>query len=166
MGRKQLPINIELLRKTVVDLEAAGPLANQSVLFGEIAKRMPEGYAPHVYRCRLVSEHIPFITPKGKRGREKGASPLGDIKAAPKRSKLRPDVKALLLRIVPVAYRGLVGRAEHSNKALLALKCLECVDWQREEVRHCQCFDCPLHSIRPYRLQSEKTSLTNTAGAV
>jgi hypothetical protein len=42
--------------------------------------------------------------------------------------------------------------------------CLECVNWQKEEVRHCTDFACPLYPYRPYKNSSkqapERLSLT------
>lgn len=51
------------------------------------------------------------------------------------------------------------GRYEHwaknkrSQKGAIALKCLDCVAWDREEVRRCVIRDCSLHRFRPYRVK-------------
>jgi hypothetical protein len=38
-----------------------------------------------------------------------------------------------------------------SMKAAIKAFCLECVCWQKEEVRLCTSFACPLYSYRPYK---------------
>lgn len=38
-----------------------------------------------------------------------------------------------------------------SMKAAVKAFCLECVCWQKEEVRKCTSLSCPLFSYRPYK---------------
>jgi hypothetical protein len=38
-----------------------------------------------------------------------------------------------------------------SRKAAIKAFCLECVCWQKEEVRLCTALACPLYSYRPYQ---------------
>ena len=45
-----------------------------------------------------------------------------------------------------------------SLKSATKAFCLECVSWQKEEVRLCTDFACPLHPYRPYKENSKKAS--------
>jgi hypothetical protein len=44
--------------------------------------------------------------------------------------------------------RAMRGR---SMKAAIKAFCLECVCWQKEEVRRCTALACPLYPYRPYK---------------
>jgi len=39
----------------------------------------------------------------------------------------------------------------HSETAAINAKCLDCMCWQREEVRKCTITDCSLYPYRPYK---------------
>ena len=54
---------------------------------------------------------------------------------------------------VPERYRGIYRKAMRgrSMKAAIHAQCLECVGWQREEVRKCADPACSLYPYRPYR---------------
>lgn len=53
---------------------------------------------------------------------------------------------------MPVSYRGIYDRAMggKSKAAAIHAFCLECMGWQREEVRLCTSPACPLFPYRPY----------------
>ena len=55
---------------------------------------------------------------------------------------------------MPKVYRGIYDRAAAGNRLRAAVNsfCLECVCWQREEVRLCTALACPLYPYRPYQL--------------
>jgi hypothetical protein len=51
--------------------------------------------------------------------------------------------------------KALRGR---SMKAAIKAFCLECVCWQKEEVRLCTSLACPLYPYRPYKQRSKQAS--------
>lgn len=57
------------------------------------------------------------------------------------------------LKDIPAAYRGTYERAMTGRSAKAAIRsfCLECVGWQREEIRLCTSPACPLYPYRPYQ---------------
>jgi hypothetical protein len=57
------------------------------------------------------------------------------------------------LESIPKIYRGIYDRAitGQSLRAAINAFCLECVQWQREEVRLCTDSACPLWAVRPYQ---------------
>lgn len=67
------------------------------------------------------------------------------------------------LKNVPELKKGhakiLVEKAEGGSiLSVLALKCFDCCCGDREEIRGCECFDCPLHFYRPYKNDEEEVS--------
>jgi hypothetical protein len=77
------------------------------------------------------------------------ASPAcgAEAKPAPQRLPL-----PLLRSTTPRRYYPLVERIEAGSlRAAIKLKCLECSNYQVQEVRLCTVTDCPLHSVRPYQ---------------
>lgn len=53
---------------------------------------------------------------------------------------------------MPKAYRGIYDKAMSGQSKAAAIHsfCLECMGWQREEVRLCTSNACPLWRYRPY----------------
>ncbi|MGA2091851.1 MAG: hypothetical protein ABSH16_00390 [Sedimentisphaerales bacterium] len=53
---------------------------------------------------------------------------------------------------IPRAYRATYERAVDgkSLRASINSFCLECVGWQKEEIRNCSDLACPLYAVRPY----------------
>jgi hypothetical protein len=52
-----------------------------------------------------------------------------------------------------------------SMKAAIKAFCLECVCWQKEEVRLCTSFACPLYNYRPYKNDSKEVDNRTGLGA-
>lgn len=45
-----------------------------------------------------------------------------------------------------------------SMKAAIKAFCLECIQWQKEEVRLCTDLGCPLYPYRPYKNRANRAS--------
>lgn len=62
---------------------------------------------------------------------------------------------------MPKPYRRTYDRAlsGRSLKAAVKAHCLECMGWQREEVRACTSYPCPLWPYRDYQESAEKSPL-------
>jgi hypothetical protein len=67
--------------------------------------------------------------------------------------KTRAEKIVARLGSVPKIYRGTYRKAVEgkSLRAAINAQCLECVCWQREEVRLCTDSGCPLFAVRPYQ---------------
>ena len=61
---------------------------------------------------------------------------------------------------MPAIHRKMYDRAisGRSHKAAIKIFCLECVCWQKEEVRLCTSLVCPLYSYRPYKIDSKQAA--------
>ena len=57
------------------------------------------------------------------------------------------------LNDTPIKYRNIYKKAMAGRNRTAAVKafCLECMGWQREEVRNCTSVACPLYLYRPYK---------------
>ena len=55
--------------------------------------------------------------------------------------------------------RSLLGQAPRS--LAIRVKCLQCTNYDREEVIHCRVLSCALHTVRPYQ---DKNTLEETEG--
>ncbi|MCF7958550.1 MAG: hypothetical protein K9M57_08905 [Phycisphaerae bacterium] len=58
---------------------------------------------------------------------------------------------------IPNSYKNLYQKAMAGRSQASAVKCfcLQCVCWQKEEIRHCTSKGCPLYPYRPYKTQNE-----------
>ena len=68
---------------------------------------------------------------------------------------------------MPKVYRGIYDKAVSGKglRACINAFCLECVMYQREEVRLYTSLACPLYAVRPYQKISKKTSERPDFGA-
>lgn len=84
---------------------------------------------------------------------EKPFTGAGAKKSRKKVSKALPDKALKKLAEIPRAYRQTYKRAMTGNSLRAAVNafCLECVQWQREEIKLCTAIDCPLFQYRPYK---------------
>jgi len=59
---------------------------------------------------------------------------------------------------MPDIYKANYDKAMGGKSKAAAIKafCLECVCWQREEVRMCTAKACPLYPYRPYKFKSKQ----------
>jgi hypothetical protein len=68
---------------------------------------------------------------------------------------------AFLRRVaaIPRQYRRLyervVGKGGGTRSEAIKVMCLECVGWEKKEVRYCTATACPLYRFRPYRSDSK-----------
>lgn len=171
MGRKTIEINLDLLKESIEIVEAAGPLANLSALYTQVSDYMLShgelNINPQLVRLRIDKLGIPVKTQKGKKGREPGQKL--DIGSVPSRNSrlMQEEVYQGLLRNGPTGEKGQISRMKFkkvldrakrgSIKARLIAKCMECANFQQEEIRHCGCKDtCSIYEIRPFRTAQEK----------
>ena len=171
MGRKTIEINLDLLKESISLVEANGPLANLSALYQQVSDVMvSKGEAhvnPQLVMLRINKLNIPVKTQKGKRGRQPGQKlDLGTVPTRNGRLMQDEIYQALLAngpggckgQISQLRFRKVLNKAKKGSlKARLVLKCMECADYQQEEIRHCGCAKtCPLYEIRPFKLPEEK----------
>lgn len=161
MGRKTIEINVDLLKTCIEEVEAAGPLANLSALYLQVSELMVSrgetNINPQLVMLRINKLTLPVKTQKGKRGRQPGQQVDVGFIPTRKRRVMQEEIYEALKSSTPKKYQGVVEKARTGSlKAVLRLKCLECGDYQQEEIRHCGITSCPLYSIRPFKTTQEK----------
>ncbi|MGA2915457.1 MAG: hypothetical protein ABSE89_05475 [Sedimentisphaerales bacterium] len=65
---------------------------------------------------------------------------------------LEKEKIAQRLAEIPKKYRKIYRKAVETNNKQAAIDafCLECVCWQKNEVKNCSCPACPLFGVRPF----------------
>lgn len=72
--------------------------------------------------------------------------------------KAEKGVFSSYLKLVPKKHQWSlyqIYKGKNSMKLAIKMKCLDCAQFQRDEIRHCAVQTCPLHNFRPYQ-QKEK----------
>jgi hypothetical protein len=140
--------------QTVVDgLEESGDFKSHSELWEAVAasawgRGLRGRRLTAAFFCTRARElGVVVKTPTGKRGR-------GNSKRSDKLKRHSRTYELLLVQF-PLAYRSVVKAAqEGSLRAAIKAKCLDCSNFQREEIKYCQVVDCALYPIRPYQESS------------
>ncbi|MCB1865148.1 MAG: hypothetical protein KDG50_06930 [Chromatiales bacterium] len=76
--------------------------------------------------------------------------------------------QAEYLNTVPPSAKGILERAfakSSSRTNALKGKCLQCTNYDRQEVRDCTVELCPLHAYRPFQPKSPAGAAKTTSGA-
>lgn len=168
MSKKPIELNKSTVEQIVAKLEAAKTYPNRNALYKDIVDELVKnhGYKPFssatIY-LRVKEWNLELKTPQGKRGGGLKGNPeaLKNWRESNKngegpKSRNVDNTKPLIqfwskemngkyLKLAKSIKRG-------SLKAAVKLKCLECANFQLEEIKDCQCTDCPLWPVRPYKL--------------
>ncbi|MHC4133145.1 MAG: hypothetical protein ACYSSP_13040 [Planctomycetota bacterium] len=98
-----------------------------------------------------------LIQPAHKNPFRNGNYPKKSIKSSPNPNHFEKITERRLQ--MPKVYRANYNQAMtgRSRRAAIKAFCLECVQWQKEEVRLCSSPQCSLYPYRPYR-SSKKAS--------
>lgn len=169
MGRASLVINKDLLSKSVLDCESAKEYSNRSLLFKDVASTYGTYIGKSVSTTwilqRIQELGIELRTPKGRIGRVQGQAPASGERRT-RAEKLATDPKAVkslsllkkdVLREKQGKYLPLFKKVEQGSlKAAIQLKCLDCTNYQANEIRHCPCNACVLWNFRPFKNQGEE----------
>lgn len=150
-GRKAIELNRDEFQAAIAAIEASQMPKNRSELWASLeasewAKaQQPRPLTAQVAMNKAKSFGLEIKTPLGKRG--EGLGRAVGTKVARKRVPLN-----LVAMGVPSKFAKKAAKAANGSlKAAIALKCLDCSNWQMKEVRECQVKSCPLFSCRPYQ---------------
>lgn len=164
-GRKPITLDKQEFQEVVTNLENENVFPNRTQLWEaleatEWAKgRSPRPLTAQVAMMKAEELGIEIKTVKGKRGRSKGQGPTstGRKKKVFSTEELRKGIpaeeRAGLEKTINKAGGG-------SLKARIKLMCLDCCNWEKGEVAHCEIKSCPLWDVRPYKrkVAEEKSS--------
>jgi hypothetical protein len=174
VARTKINIDKALLVKTIETCENGKNYTTQSELFNDVAQMynnecgsLPKINAQLVY-LRVPEFGIVLKTPKGKRGRAAGCRPVAlngtkvtraeKIEANPEAKKVLDSIRReIKITTKSSHFLALVDKLESGSlTAAIKLKCLDCTNFQKDEVRNCECYSCPLHIIRPYQKNKQE----------
>lgn len=164
MARQKLEINKAAFQQVVTQLEAEKEFGNPSELWAAVestewAKNLqPRPLTRQVAYIRAKELGIIYKTQPGKRGpRVMTEEQLARMREGRGQRRSRSEKMGAfaesfeqMRKSFPAQFLPLIERAaKGSLRAALTLKCLECSAYQRNEVRQCEVFDCPLFPHRP-----------------
>lgn len=164
MSRKTIELDKSLVEKIIADLESKKDYENRSSLYDDVVAELVKnhGYKPFSSATIYLRVKTWGIEPKTKGG--KRGNLTGNIDALKKwregggeSTQRKVDDTTPLIQFFTSFEKGKYLKLAKaikrgSIKAAVKLKCLECANYQIEEIKHCQCFDCPLYPIRPYKI--------------
>jgi len=162
MARQAIQIDKIELEKVINSLEESRVFSNRGELWKAIEETdfakncQPRPLTFQVAMLLCQKYNIEPKTPKGKKGRNIGEGFPSKNRGIRASKKLTEEQANLVINIIPKDkrenYSGLIQKVQKgSMKALVHLKCLDCSNWQREEVRNCTVKNCPLYVARPYK---------------
>lgn len=166
MGRKALPLNIACMQGIIRETES-GFSGTQTQFLQLCCDKYNEKFQPakpiypgiiynRVKKNELV---IPTnflrnkeLTPEHKKKLLEGRKNV----PGGRRKRVNTDSRhEQYLRKELPEHTKLIDRIlEGSMKAAIKLKCIDCCCGDREEVRHCTSYGCPLYNFRPYQINS------------
>lgn len=183
MARTKIQIDETWLRKVIKECEESKVYTARSALFQDVANKynqnlpiigLPATINAQLVYLRVNELGIDLATPKGKRGRSAGFRPTGvkvsrsakiasNEQAKKSLDAIRKDLNRGMLRNPKekpgAVYLPLVDKMEQGSlRAAIKMMCLQCTNFQKEEIKHCECVGCALYHIRPYQ-NNEKSEL-------
>lgn len=163
MGRRTIPVDKKLLEKSIKKCESSQKFSSQSKLWDAVAEdynknQEVEQINAGVVRLRALTWEIPIQTPQGRKGttKQNNISPVSSADRTTRKEKFAASPAAIrsinaMRKDIPSAYRSVVEKiAEGSMKAAVKLKCLDCCNYDKVEIRECEAYSCPLWLFKPY----------------
>lgn len=174
-GKTSTQVDIPGIQELIKLAEEKHTYSGLSNLFTDVARMYKEQnllnaekMTPAIVGLRVKKNKLIHVTKVGKRGREKGSGPVSAGREVYVLSPANKEhIKKLRSYIVNEGFSRsgerssprhkqsirLVDRIEKGSlRAAINLKCLECTNFQTQEIKDCQCKDtCPLWSLRSYQ---------------
>ncbi len=158
--KKPLNIDRPKLEAILLKLEAAKEYSNRSSLYLDASSvylsECKLSVSPAVIYLRVKEWGTVLATPVGKRGGNNGPKIAGQ--RTTRATKLNGNKSLIALRARWTKDKGakpfmkLLDKVEKGSlKASIKANCIDCANFQRDEVKYCQVVDCVFHSIRPYQ---------------
>lgn len=171
MGRRTIVVDRSQLEDALNHAESGGPMKNLDALWKRAAEiynlgtSIPEPITFSTIALRVKEWGIVVQTQPGKKGKAKGVALSVEQKAAmqagrgkrksgnhPMKAKVRAAMEQRLKDNDQLALLPLLDRViEGSPSACRKWNCLECVGYDRKEVRDCSELACPFFLKRPYQ---------------
>lgn len=175
MARTAVKVDRVKLVAAINEAEKNGPCLTRSKLYDRATRAYNSSVSdtsleitPSIVMLRIKEFNLTVKTPIGQRGRQAGVKMTDEHKAAlaagrqnrvkgGRKAKFEknPEIKAALVDLkekTPESYVSLVEKiAAGSMRAAVRLNCLQCSNYQRVEIKECNCTGCPMFAFRPYQ---------------
>lgn len=175
MARTAVKVDRVKLVSAINEVEKNGPCLTRSRLYDRVTREYNSSVSdfsleitPSIVMLRIKEFNLTVKTPIGQRGRQSGVKMTDEHKAllaAGRQNRVKggrkakfeknPEIKAALVDLkekTPESYVSLVEKiAAGSMRAAVRLNCLQCSNYQRIEIKECNCTGCPMFAFRPYQ---------------
>lgn len=153
MGRTKIEVDKSELIAAINKVESSSRFTTRNDLAIAVSKVLDVNVSPAVVLLRIKEFNIEPKTPKGKRGRQPGVKLSDEHKAAMQAGRSRTKEflhEDCLRKYFPESRQDLVTRVvSGSLKAAIGAKCLDCTQFQVNEIKNCTVTSCPLWNFRP-----------------
>jgi hypothetical protein len=155
--RTSIKIDKPIFIQAVESAEKDGPLDNRNQLYSRVADiynglisvEFPQ-ISFSVASLRISEYALEIKTPTGKRGRQKPQDFTNVVESSS--SDADPKNIRQMRATIPRQYHNLIDSVEQGClKSVVFLKCLECMNYDKLEIKECICIDCPNWSFRPFQ---------------
>lgn len=168
--KTKLEVNRAEFQNVVNDLESKQTFSSPTHLWNTVEEtewarnHKPRRLTVSICRQRARELGIVMKTVAGKRGPgkmtpERKAAMLAarkNRKSSAEKMKAFGQAFTALRRETPRHFLPLVDKAEKGSlRAALNLKCLECANYERKEIKECTLTGCSLFPHRPYQMRSD-----------
>jgi hypothetical protein len=155
MPRVRIEVDKSELVNAINRVEAIQKFSTRQDLAQAVSDYMNIDVSPSVVLLRIKEFGIEPKTPKGQRGRRKGAKLSKAHKEAMqvgRKSKSITNI-AEMKSYCPKDFLPIIEKYETTPTRSLAvkIKCLDCADFNRTEIRNCTVKSCSLWDWRPYK---------------
>ena len=163
-GRPKTVVSKDVLLNILHDIEKNGPLANRSLLWQAFDSHIDaifHGITGSIARSRMEQWRIEPLTPKGRRGRQKGVV-INTGKRTSRKQKFESSPKAMkafqnLRKNTDKEHLVIVDAIQNGSlKAAVKLHCIQCSGGSKSEVKQCGITSCPLWNFRPYKMAEQQ----------
>jgi hypothetical protein len=184
MGRRLIPVNLDLLKQSIAKAEDNGPLATQNDVWNKAAEiynslpNIPEKITFSVVFLRAKENNFEIKT-KSARGRKARGNmdptqrPIKaprDISPFPmtnvqenKKSVSNDDYFISLRKNTPERWHSVIDKIEKGSKiAAIKLNCVNCFGTGpgvADDIRNCTSKTCALYLFRPYQNKKNETNV-------
>ena len=154
-------IREKLLRDIIIELENTQEFISKTSLWASVVREYNTRCLPSPRRPLSVSVLLKFIKEFDIAIKTKSAKGnLGKGIRVSKSIKYKNDVEVqknfrILYERTPKEYHNVIKSVEKGSvKAAIKLNCLTCYGFDqgvKQAIRECNCYECPMHHLRPYK---------------
>jgi hypothetical protein len=156
VGRPTINFDREMLAKAIQTVESTESFTSRDAMYSKAIETYRSMNGPEANKLtnvlvyqRVKQWNIPVLTAAGRKGRAPGTKVVRGPRERRQSANQMIGIKAIRKDVMTHANRPaiikLVDRVEQGSlKAAIKLNCLYCANYDKEEVKNCECYECPL----------------------